>query len=51
MDTRYGAPVAGDEKAVLAGFLDRYRATMLDVCSGLSVDDPILNRNGAGTST
>jgi len=36
MDIRYGAPVAGDEKAVLAGFLDHYRKTLLEICEGLS---------------
>ncbi|HZA41193.1 MAG TPA: DinB family protein [Actinomycetota bacterium] len=35
---RYGAPVAGGEKEVLAGFLDHYRSTMLEICSGLSED-------------
>ena len=38
MDKRYGAPVAGREKEVLAGFLDHYRQTLLDVCDGLSED-------------
>lgn len=36
MDTRYGAPVAGDEKTVLSGFLDHYRRTLLEICEGLS---------------
>ena len=36
MQTRYGAPVAGAEKEVLAGFLDHYRQTLLDICEGLS---------------
>ena len=35
MRIRYGAPVAGSEKDVLAGFLDHYRQTMLDICEGL----------------
>jgi uncharacterized damage-inducible protein DinB len=39
METRYGAPVAGTEKDVLAGFLDHYRKTMLDVCDGVSDAD------------
>jgi uncharacterized damage-inducible protein DinB len=39
MEKRYGAPVAGGEKEVLAGFLDHYRATMLEVCAGLSDED------------
>ena len=36
MRKRYGAPVAGDEKEVLGGFLDHYRQTVLDICEGLS---------------
>ena len=39
MEKRYGAPVAGGEKEVLAGFLDHYRATLLEICNGLSEDD------------
>lgn len=39
METRYGAPVAGGEKEVLAGFLDHYRATIFEICRGLSDDD------------
>jgi uncharacterized damage-inducible protein DinB len=39
MDERYGTPVAGSEKEVLAGFLDHYRATILAVCDGLSEQD------------
>lgn len=35
MDKRYGAPIAGTEKEVLAGFLDHYRHTLLEICSGL----------------
>jgi uncharacterized damage-inducible protein DinB len=38
MEKRYGAPVAGSEKEVLAGFLDHYRQTLLDICEGLSED-------------
>ena len=36
MEERYGTPVAGSEKEVLAGFLDHYRRTLLDICEGLS---------------
>lgn len=36
VEIRYGAPVAGAEKEVLAGFLDHYRRAMLEVCAGLS---------------
>jgi uncharacterized damage-inducible protein DinB len=36
METRYGAPVGGDEKDVLGGFLDHYRATLLGICEGLT---------------
>ena len=36
MQTRYGVPVAGDERAVLGGFLDHYRETLLEICEGLS---------------
>lgn len=39
METRYGAPVAGSEKEVLAGFLDHYRRTILDICAGLPDDE------------
>jgi uncharacterized damage-inducible protein DinB len=39
MDKGYDAPVAGGEKEVLAGFLDHYRATLLDICRGLSDAD------------
>jgi uncharacterized damage-inducible protein DinB len=36
VQTRYGVPVAGDEKEVLSGFLDHYRSTILEICEGLS---------------
>jgi len=36
MRTRYGVPVAGEEKEVLYGFLDHYRSTLLEICDGLS---------------
>ncbi|HEX2294166.1 MAG TPA: DinB family protein [Actinomycetota bacterium] len=39
MEKRYGAPIAGGEKEVLAGFLDHYRATMLELCEGMSEKD------------
>jgi uncharacterized damage-inducible protein DinB len=39
MEKGYGAPVAGGEKEVLAGFLDHYRATMLGICRDLSEED------------
>jgi uncharacterized damage-inducible protein DinB len=39
MDIRYGAPVAGDEKSVLAGYLDHYRKVLLDICEGLSEEE------------
>jgi uncharacterized damage-inducible protein DinB len=42
MEERYGAPVAGTEKAVLSGFLDHYRKTMVAICEGL--DDGDLRR-------
>ena len=38
METRYGAPVAGAEKEVLAAFLDHYRKTLLEICTGVSDD-------------
>ena len=38
MIRRYGAPIAGDEKDVLAGYLDHYRETMLAICQGLPED-------------
>lgn len=36
METRYGVPVAGNEKEVLTGFLDHYRKTLLEICEGLT---------------
>ena len=39
MEKRYGAPVAGAEKEVLAGFLDHYRAAILGLCQGLSEEE------------
>jgi uncharacterized damage-inducible protein DinB len=39
MSTRYGAPVAGSEKDVLAGFLDHYRHVLLEICEGLSEEE------------
>lgn len=36
---RYGAPLLGDEKAVLMGMLDHYRATIVEICRGLSEAD------------
>lgn len=36
---RYGAPLMGDEKAVLVGMLDHYRATIVAICRGLSEED------------
>jgi uncharacterized damage-inducible protein DinB len=39
METRFGAPVAGAEKPVLAGFLDHYREMMLRICEGLGEED------------
>jgi uncharacterized damage-inducible protein DinB len=39
VEKRYGAPIAGNEKDVLGGFLDHYRQTLLDICQGLSEED------------
>jgi uncharacterized damage-inducible protein DinB len=39
VDRRYGAPVAGEEKELLAGFLDHYRQIMLRLCEGVSEED------------
>lgn len=50
MEKRYGAPVAGAEKEVLAGFLDHYRGTMLEVCEGLSEEDLRRSVVPSGTS-
>ncbi len=50
MQTRYGAPVAGDEKAILSGFLDHYRQTLLDICSGLSEEQLRRSVVPSGTS-
>jgi uncharacterized damage-inducible protein DinB len=36
VEIRYGAPVAGDERQVLGGFLDHYRRTLLEICAGLT---------------
>lgn len=50
MNKRYGAPVSGDEKQVLGGFLDHYRATLLDICEGLSDEDQRRSFVPSGTS-
>ncbi len=50
MEMRYGAPIAGDEKAVLAGFLDHYRKILLEICEGLSLDELKKPMVGSGTS-
>lgn len=50
MKERYGTPVAGDEREVLAGFLDHYRATILQICEGLSRDELIRPMVASGTS-
>lgn len=50
MNKRYGAPVSGDEKQVLGGFLDHYRATLLDICEGLSDGDLRRSFVPSGTS-
>ena len=39
MELRYGSPVAGGEKEVLAGFLDHYRGVLLTLCQGLSDEE------------
>lgn len=36
---RYGAPIDGDEKSVLVGMLDHYRATILNICAGVGEED------------
>lgn len=36
MESRYGAPVAADEKTTLEGMLNHYRGLLLEICSGLS---------------
>ena len=50
MEKRYGAPVAGAEKEVLAGFLDHYRATVLELCRGLSEEDLRRSLVASGTT-
>ena len=50
MNKRYGAPVSGDEKQVLGGFLDHYRATLLGICQGLSDEDLRRSFVPSGTS-
>lgn len=50
MNSRYGAPVSGDEKQVLAGFLDHYRKVLLDICDGLSDEDLRRSFVPSGTS-
>jgi uncharacterized damage-inducible protein DinB len=50
MEVRYGAPVAGSEKEVLAGFLDHYRRMILDVCSGLTEEQLRAPMVASGTS-
>lgn len=36
METRYGAPIQGSDKAMLSAMLDHYRALILEICSGLT---------------
>jgi uncharacterized damage-inducible protein DinB len=43
-------PVAGGEKDVLSGFLDHYRATMLEICEGLSDEQLRRTMVPSGTS-
>lgn len=50
MERRYGAPVAGSEEEVLAGFLDHYRATLLDICRGLNEEQLRRKMVPSGTS-
>lgn len=50
MQKRYGAPVAGGEKEVLAGFLDHYRQALLTLCEGLSEEDLRRPMVSSGTS-
>ncbi len=50
VDNRFGAPVAGDEKEVLGGFLDHYRRTLLEICQGLSEEDLRRPAVASGTS-
>lgn len=39
MKARYGAPLAGDERAMLCGYLDHYRQVMITLCEGVNGDD------------
>lgn len=39
MERRYGAPIGGGEKEVLAGYLDHYRNLLLEICEGLGEDE------------
>ena len=50
METRFGAPVAGSEKDVLAGFLDHYRKILLEVCDGLPESELRRPMVASGTS-
>jgi uncharacterized damage-inducible protein DinB len=50
MQTRYGTPVAGNEKEVLTGFLDHYRRVFVEICEGLSDDQLRRPMVGSGTS-
>jgi uncharacterized damage-inducible protein DinB len=50
MERRYGAPAAGSEKEVLAGFLDHYRATLLEICEGLPEEQLRRKMVPSGTS-
>ncbi|WP_344427493.1 DinB family protein [Pseudonocardia ailaonensis] len=34
-----GGPMTGDERAVLQGYLDRHRATLLRICAGLTAEE------------
>ena len=50
MKIRYGAPVAGNEREVLSGYLDHYRSMMLAICEGLSEDQLRRPMVASGTS-
>jgi uncharacterized damage-inducible protein DinB len=50
MEKRYGVPVAGNEKEVLAGFLDHYRQTLLEICDGLTEEQLRRSMVPSGTS-
>ena len=48
--TRYGAPVGGNEKDVLTGFLDYYRGLVVEIGTGLPREQLVTSTVPSGTT-